>query len=442
LKTVEAFSQKRLQIFCQVCLDILQIYRMMDKKNKRYLSTQAVYNKFLQPAYERMIIQHVYKNNITLKSGATGQLLRKRPKSTGYLGKKYDGLGQHHGGVGGGENALWPSITSEHWKVSQQKVTGYDDANYGTETTTIAAVSEKDSSSSHAALYPVVTDESNLRASTRRNTFSATTRVREVPVNGLYKKEIQQFRSRTPSGRGVRAAAYTGRSIFSPSINSLAPDDMKTTTRQPISQSMRMMKEQEKIKATKERKRLAQIATHRVDRMYYMHGSQTKIHQKYEVLPDDISRLRAIALQRGAATAYGQYPQHTNSTVDMDRMSSRMDLSSRDESVRTFIPTGESESLATLSIGDHSETRSHVDGTSADDERSLRSSSRNSIRKTPDLPSDGEDSRPASSVGILSRPGTRSPALSESALSSKKRSRSVTFLTQEDDEAEENDKDT
>ena len=82
-----------------------------------------------------------------------------------------------------------------------------------------------------------------------------------------------------------------------------------------------------------------------------MHGSQTKIHQKYEVLPDDISRLRAIALQRGAATAYGQYPQHTNSTIDMDRMSSRMDLSSRDESVRTFIPTGESESLATLSIG-------------------------------------------------------------------------------------------
>ena len=63
--------------------------------------------------------------------------------NTGYLGKKYDGLGQHHGGGGGGENALWPSITSEHWKVSQQKVTGYDDANYGTETTTIAAVSEK-----------------------------------------------------------------------------------------------------------------------------------------------------------------------------------------------------------------------------------------------------------------------------------------------------------
>lgn len=202
-----------------------------------------------------MIVQHVYKNNITLKSGATGQLLRKRPKSTGYLGKKFE--------TGTNENSTpWPSAPSEHWQVSQQLHTGYD-APFGT-----VAGSEREALPSHGPSYPVITDEYNLRASTRTNTFSATTRVREVPVTGVYKKEIQQFRSRTPSGRGVRAAAYTGRSIFSPTPNSATSSDMaKTTTRQPISQSMRFLKEHEKLRQTKEKKRLAQIAPHRIDRM-------------------------------------------------------------------------------------------------------------------------------------------------------------------------------
>lgn len=59
---------------------------------------------------------------------------------------------------------------------------------------------------------PQNTDEYNMKVSSRANTFSATTKVREVPVSGIYKKEIQEFRSRTPSARGVRAAAITNRS--------------------------------------------------------------------------------------------------------------------------------------------------------------------------------------------------------------------------------------
>jgi len=58
----------------------------MDGSTKQFGATQSVYHRFLQPAYERMIIQHVYRNKINLKSGALGELLQKRPKTTG----KYD----------------------------------------------------------------------------------------------------------------------------------------------------------------------------------------------------------------------------------------------------------------------------------------------------------------------------------------------------------------
>jgi len=51
------------------------------------LTTHAVYHRLLQPAYERMIVQNVYRNKINLKSGASGQLLHKRPKTTGELNK-------------------------------------------------------------------------------------------------------------------------------------------------------------------------------------------------------------------------------------------------------------------------------------------------------------------------------------------------------------------
>lgn len=46
-------------------------------------ATHAVYHRILQPEYERMIVKSVYKNKIALKSGASGQLLHKRPKTTG-----------------------------------------------------------------------------------------------------------------------------------------------------------------------------------------------------------------------------------------------------------------------------------------------------------------------------------------------------------------------
>jgi len=63
-------------------------------------------------------------------------------------------------------------------------------------------------------IHPIYTDEFNMKSSSRANSFSATTRVREVPVSSIYKKEIQEFRSRTPSARGVRASALTNRSII------------------------------------------------------------------------------------------------------------------------------------------------------------------------------------------------------------------------------------
>lgn len=45
--------------------------------------SQAMYHRLIQPVYERSVIKHVYDNKISLKSGATAQLLSKRPKTTG-----------------------------------------------------------------------------------------------------------------------------------------------------------------------------------------------------------------------------------------------------------------------------------------------------------------------------------------------------------------------
>ena len=57
----------------------------MESSPQDLLTTHAVYHRLLQPAYERMIVQNVYRNKISLKSGASGQLLHKRPKTTGRL---------------------------------------------------------------------------------------------------------------------------------------------------------------------------------------------------------------------------------------------------------------------------------------------------------------------------------------------------------------------
>ena len=51
-------------------------------------SAHAIYCKVLQPAYERMVIKHLYLNDVSLKSdgaggGGGGQLLKKRQKTSG-----------------------------------------------------------------------------------------------------------------------------------------------------------------------------------------------------------------------------------------------------------------------------------------------------------------------------------------------------------------------
>lgn len=46
-------------------------------------SPHEMYHRILQPAYEQMVIRHVFKNKINLKSGSTSHLLQKRPKTTG-----------------------------------------------------------------------------------------------------------------------------------------------------------------------------------------------------------------------------------------------------------------------------------------------------------------------------------------------------------------------
>ena len=69
--------------------------------------------------------------------------------------------------------------------------------------------------------YPVLTDERNIRTSTHVNQFNVTTRMREIPLVNIFHKKstttlhLHHHRTRSPSSRGVRASAITGRSLFS-----------------------------------------------------------------------------------------------------------------------------------------------------------------------------------------------------------------------------------
>ncbi|XP_039248550.2 uncharacterized protein LOC120326344 [Styela clava] len=249
-----------------------------------------MYHRIIQPEYERMVIQHVFKNKINLKSGATSQLLQKRPKTTGYLSRKRHftevrRLATPH------STSYWKPGTFDQWKWNSKAGS--------------TVLSVKMMQDAHSTVYPRLTDDKNLKASSLSNTFSATTRVREVPVSSIYRREMQEFRCRSPSARGVRSIPLTNRSLVAP------PQSVKSsyiTVRtmeehggrlKGSHQVMRHLVEKERMERTRELKRQAQISEHRMDRMYYMNGAPAKLHEKYDVSEVDLERLQSIAVSQG-----------------------------------------------------------------------------------------------------------------------------------------------
>ncbi|XP_078483760.1 uncharacterized protein LOC144744044 [Ciona intestinalis] len=309
---------------------------MVENAEKQFGPTHAVYHRLLQPAYERMIIQHVYKNKINLKSGATGQLLQKRPKTTGYLGKKWEGTSYP-------ASTYWNPTVNEHWQWQHSVAPSI-----------AHSIQTFQENQQKPITVPQLTDEYNIKASSRANTFSATTRVREVPVSGIYKKEIQEFRSRTPSARGVRAVAISNRSLIasqSGRAHSVGAASVSGKVPHASDQPVRMQREFEQLQLTRERKRQAQITSHRMDRMYYLNGSSSKIHSKYRISDEELSRIRMIAVARGIkvpsiVSGYKENRGSVSGPHSTPRGPEDDDVA-RQGSGRTIIPTADN-----LSIGD------------------------------------------------------------------------------------------
>lgn len=310
---------------------------------KQHHGTHEMYQRILQPTYERMVIQHVFKNKINLKSGATSQLLQKRPKTTGYLGRKKH-ISELQRATSPRSTAYWKPGTYDQWRWNSKAGS--------------TVLSVKMMQDGHSTVYPRLADDKNLKASSLSNTFSATTRLREVPVTGIYKKEIQEFRCRSPSARGVRSIPLTNRSLIAPpqsvkssyiTVRTIEEHGGKLKGSQQV---MRHLLEQERMERTREMKRQAQIAGHRMDRMYYMNGAPAKLHNKYSITEVDLHRLQQIAISQGIrlSPSVSSFQSKSNAKTISAPNSSPRDLrrsSDGGSGTKTIIPTAD-----VLSVGD------------------------------------------------------------------------------------------
>ncbi|XP_066288649.1 uncharacterized protein [Branchiostoma lanceolatum] len=159
--------------------------------------------------------------------------------------------------------------------------------------------------------YPLLHDEMNRQRAIAAQSFGAGLKIKQVPLPQLYKQEKDQPRSRTPSARGVRAVpVYKDRETPSPAPQATTSRLYLRDTRSPIrnmSEQQRRLQDEEKARMrTKVMKRTAEIVGHRVDRMYYMMGSNVPLLYRYQVDDDELNRLRELSQARSGTSHYGR----------------------------------------------------------------------------------------------------------------------------------------
>ncbi|XP_019640400.1 PREDICTED: uncharacterized protein LOC109482140 [Branchiostoma belcheri] len=159
--------------------------------------------------------------------------------------------------------------------------------------------------------YPLLHDEMNRQRAIAAQSFSAGLKIKQVPLPQLYKQEKDQPRSRTPSARGVRTVpVYKDRETPSPAPQATTSRLYLRDTRSPIrnmSEQQRRLQDEEKARMrTKVMKRTAEIVSHRVDRMYYMMGSNVPLLYRYQVDEDELNRLRELSHARSSTSHYGR----------------------------------------------------------------------------------------------------------------------------------------
>ncbi|XP_035678480.1 uncharacterized protein LOC118417165 isoform X1 [Branchiostoma floridae] len=159
--------------------------------------------------------------------------------------------------------------------------------------------------------YPLLHDEMNRQRAIAAQSFSAGLKIKQVPLPQLYKQEKDQPRSRTPSARGVRTVpVYKDRETPSPAPQATTSRLYLRDTRSPIrnmSEQQRRLQDEEKARMrTKVMKRTAEIVSHRVDRMYYMMGSNVPLLYRYQVDDDELNRLRELSQARSSTSHYGR----------------------------------------------------------------------------------------------------------------------------------------
>eukprot|EP00058_Branchiostoma_floridae_P012157 XP_002597645.1 hypothetical protein BRAFLDRAFT_121691 [Branchiostoma floridae] len=170
--------------------------------------------------------------------------------------------------------------------------------------------------------YPLLHDEMNRQRAIAAQSFSAGLKIKQVPLPQLYKQEKDQPRSRTPSARGVRTVpVYKDRETPSPAPQATTSRLYLRDTRSPIrnmSEQQRRLQDEEKARMrTKVMKRTAEIVSHRVDRMYYMMGSNVPLLYRYQVDDDELNRLRELSQARSSTSHYGRGLRYASFGVDI-----------------------------------------------------------------------------------------------------------------------------
>ncbi|XP_072169443.1 uncharacterized protein [Diadema setosum] len=148
-------------------------------------------------------------------------------------------------------------------------------------------------------------DASNQHRTAATNSFSSTTRLKQVPLPQVKSQEF----GRTATPRGMKNVSISGdrylgtvkaQPIQNSPVTHQSYPQYKVSSLPKTEQVRRFEDEQSNLHISRTLKRKSEILSHRVDRMYYLCGSNLPARGKYQVDEAELEKLREYSRMRNA----------------------------------------------------------------------------------------------------------------------------------------------
>ncbi|XP_033105144.1 uncharacterized protein LOC117107551 [Anneissia japonica] len=144
------------------------------------------------------------------------------------------------------------------------------------------------------SIYRYQHSEANFLHSATPQSFSSTTKVKQVPLPSVQGTVLERVMSQR-NARSVTLAGerYLGTAKLRPQQRSLSAGRLPRSE-----QEKRYVKEQMALETTRSMKRMSETMSHRIDRMYYMRGATIKPAQRYYVDSEELEQLKQMSKAR------------------------------------------------------------------------------------------------------------------------------------------------